>query len=161
MAEPQYQISSDLKFGRWLIRLSKGKVVEIGTWWGMGSTACLMDGISENGGHLWTVEQSLPHVEHAKKIWRSRFDITIIHGHTRDVIDQLPQDIDLLLLDGGEWSTDEEFDILSPSANMIALDDTMRRKNQRQRDIMINSNDWEILVDDTEERNGFLIGCRR
>src|SRR5882672_8727842 len=57
-----------------------------------------------------------------------------------NVLADLPMHIDLLLLDGGEWSSSAEMDILLPRCDIIALDDThpaRAHKNVRNRNLLI------------------------
>jgi len=75
------------------------------------------------------------------------------------VLDIIPAHIDLLLLDGGDWSSDAEFDLLWQRCNIIALDDTnasKSRKNHNNRDKLIHAG-WQTIGDDLNDRNGWFI----
>ena len=46
------------------------------------------------------------------------------YGECKNVVDQLPAEIDVLCLDGGQFSTRAEFDTLKERTKVIMLDDT-------------------------------------
>lgn len=68
--------------------------------------------------------------------------------------------IDLLLLDGGEWTSEIEFDLLYPRCHrFIALDDTNQEqsnKNHRNRRLLIDRG-WTVLDDHLHDRHGWFI----
>lgn len=73
----------------------------------------------------------------------------------------LPEVIDVLLLDGGEFSTYAEFRRLSPRTKVVALDDTAAFKTERIRKELLADSAWVTLCDLPRERNGIYIGRRR
>jgi hypothetical protein len=74
-----------------------------------------------------------------------------------NILDKLPKTIDFLLLDGGEYTTLNEFEILLPRCiGYIALDDTRMDKCRECRNRLVNSDDWKEIIN-LEERNGFSI----
>lgn len=73
-----------------------------------------------------------------------------------NVIDILPQKIDFLILDGGEFTTYLEWTILKNRVQWVALDDTASLKNKKVREELINSKEFKVLVDDP---NGSRYGC--
>ena len=67
-------------------------------------------------------------------------------------------DIDFIILDGGEYTTQEDFNILiKKNPKYIALDDVNVFKCKNIREYLINSNDWILLNENLEERNGWSI----
>lgn len=77
---------------------------------------------------------------------------------TPNVIDQLPEKIDLLIIDGGEFSGEIEFFKLYERCKYIILDDTNAIKNSNTRKFILkNKSIFSIIEDNTIERNGFLI----
>lgn len=75
------------------------------------------------------------------------------------VLDQIPEDIDLLVLDGGEWTSDVEFQKLYERAKVIALDDALKlksNKNWRAHWFLIGE-DWELIAENWDERNGWSV----
>jgi len=65
-------------------------------------------------------------------------------------------DIDVLLLDGGEFSTYAEFEMLKNATGMIILDDTKELKTKAVREALMSDEEWTCLVD-SGSRNGFSI----
>ena len=153
-----------------LLRMECGKrvrtLVEIGTWNGLGSTLCILQGIQgKDFISFHSLECNKEKLEQARVnlkdhlneniqlLWgtilpKHTFDIDVIERlfptiNTSDelrhymqvdisnclvapnVLDRLPQDIDFLLLDGGDFTTLQEFQLLLPRCTAyIALDDT-------------------------------------
>lgn len=69
----------------------------------------------------------------------------------------IPQSIDLLILDGGEFSTYAEFKKLAPLVKKwIILDDTFTRKCSRVLDEIRSNSKFEI-VSESRERNGTAV----
>ena len=73
-----------------------------------------------------------------------------------NVLNILPDKIDLLILDGGEFSGLSEYNKLKDRSIYFILDDTNNIKNYEVSRIIRNNNDYEILFD-SNERNGFLV----
>jgi hypothetical protein len=90
-----------------------------------------------------------------EQIW---FQQDVNHLDTApNVIDKLPNSIDLLILDGGEFSTYSEFHKLeSRVKNWIILDDVFTRKCRRIMIELESSTEW-ILVFKSQERNGTAV----
>jgi hypothetical protein len=86
------------------------------------------------------------------------------------VLDQIPEKIDLLILDGGEFSSSIEFEKLYKRSKFIILDDTTPNlkgignhilKNSMVRKYILNNpQEFKIIEDNPQDRNGFLI-CER
>lgn len=73
------------------------------------------------------------------------------------ILDQLPNSIDLLILDGGEFSTYSEFHKLqSRVKNWIVLDDISNRKCRKIMTELLDDSDW-IIVFQSQERNGTAV----
>ena len=74
------------------------------------------------------------------------------------VLDEIPDAIDLLILDGGEFSTYLEWHILKDRVKYVALDDTGALKCAKIRQEIIDGNDFEILEDDPSgSRYGMMV----
>ena len=98
----------------------------------------------------------------ASERYRRWFDIDINNcEECPNVLDQLPAKIDLLFLDGGEYTTLNEFEILLPRCSTyILLDDTKEDKCRECRDLLLADSSWtEVLY--LDERNGFSIFKKR
>jgi len=74
-----------------------------------------------------------------------------------NILNILPENIDLLILDGGEFSSLSEYNILKDRCKYFVLDDTNVLKNHEVANIMRNNKNYEILHDEINDRNGFLI----
>jgi len=128
------QIEPESEFGQELTRLAllSTTIVEIGTWHGEGSTVCLAKGMVRPEQRMWCVEQDPDRWMDASRFHKDH-RIRFIRDHTFEIVDELPKHIDLILFDGGDLTTDLEFDLLySRCRRFIALDDINERKNRRQ-----------------------------
>ena len=74
-----------------------------------------------------------------------------------NVLPLVPEKIDFLILDGGEFSTYLEWELLKDRFTYCALDDTRELKCTKIREEVYNSDRFEVLVDDTSARNGFMV----
>lgn len=74
-----------------------------------------------------------------------------------NVLGQLPNQIDLLILDGGEFSSLAEFNKLKDRTTYFVLDDTLLIKNNQVASIMRNDENYLILHDNSYDRNGYLV----
>lgn len=166
-------------------------IVDVGTWRGGGSTQCLVNGIIRKTQKIWTVEidgkllkeacdglacaQLIPlngsiiPIEHFKCFmpfgasdrgtyefeWRSVSNAEYVGG-------SLPDQIDLMVLDGGEFSTQFEWEFWHEKVKVVAMDDTnplVTNKNVRNRFWCLESG-WTVLEDKLADRNGWFIACR-
>ena len=73
-----------------------------------------------------------------------------------NVLDKIPQQIDLLLLDGGEFSTVPEFIKLKSKYKYLVLDDITALKCKEINNQLSNRKD-HVLVKTDSERNGFSV----
>jgi hypothetical protein len=74
-----------------------------------------------------------------------------------NVLGSIPEEIDFLLLDGGEFSTYSEWLKLKDRAKIIALDDTNTTKCRKIKQEILSdkSSNYEIIID-SNDRNGFM-----
>jgi hypothetical protein len=78
--------------------------------------------------------------------------------NTPYVLDRLPERIDLLIIDGGEFSGGLEFSRLHGHARFIILDDTNAIKHKSTKDfIKSKPTEFRIIEDNITDRNGYLI----
>jgi hypothetical protein len=75
-----------------------------------------------------------------------------------NAMDQMPSKIDFLILDGGEFSSWFEYEILKNRSKYIFLDDTKPPafKNYQSRIDMIQNH--ITIIDNQNERNGYYLG---
>ena len=75
--------------------------------------------------------------------------------------DNLPDIFDVVLLDGGVYTTYFDFQILKNKCNYLLLDDIKIAKNEKIVEIIKdNLTYWDILEEDLSSRNGHLV-CKR
>jgi hypothetical protein len=78
-------------------------------------------------------------------------------NNCKNVLDQIPEKIDFLILDGGEYSSWDEYLILKDRSKIIFLDDTRPPtiKNFMAREDLLKTR--KVIVDDLYNRNGYCI----
>ena len=83
------------------------------------------------------------------------------YGECENVLHNLPDEIDVLLLDGGQFSTRSEFHKLKNRTKIVLLDDTLSFKTEKARQDMIDDPDnWTIIFDNVQDRHGVFMACR-
>jgi methyltransferase family protein len=152
------QILPGSAFGNALTELARksSTIVEAGTWHGQGSTKCLAAGLEHPDQRMWSIEPDNTCFSEASTCWQHESRITFIHGHTLDVLDQLPDRIDLLLLDGDDWTSFAECGALHSRCKWIALDDTNEMKNKNTRESLM-AEGWIVLHDEPRDRHGWTV----
>lgn len=166
-------------------------IVEIGTWKGGGSTECIRRGLSARSwfitvesnfdmyilacelygrqpnvwsvwGTLVTPDEFPPYWDHPVEDRRKQWAFDKEMCHTPYALPIIPPEIDLLLLDGGEWSSHVEYEKLKHRSKIIALDDTHACKSIKNCDARLDMLDygWTCLADELDDRNGWFIGRR-
>lgn len=170
-------------------------IVEIGTWNGLGSTRCIIDGLKEKKFFRFISIESSPkmHQEALKNVkplsgvelWFGRIinpeDIPKMelneiqkgwliedlnnYGIAPNVLDKIPPEIDLLVLDGGEFTSELEFNLIGSRTNYIFLDDTnpdtgsIKFLNIRKK-ILNGETCFNLIQEDLNDRNGWLFAKR-
>ena len=76
---------------------------------------------------------------------------------SKNILDKLPEKIDFLILDGGEYSTYPEWNKLRKRTKIVFLDDTMIFKTSKIRKELLEDIDYKIIIDKPNFRNGFAI----
>lgn len=201
------QINLDSALGQYIYNITKlpeiKTIIDIGTWNGLGSTMCVIQGIIDSHKENYraiSIEANYEQFLSAKsnlvlyekyiqllygRITNSEdlvslndYDDTFFSLYSRqlqeqwyqvdlkqhktapniynDIMKQMSQ-IDLLILDGGEYCSYGEFTKLEPIAKYIILDDTRTIKNYKAAKILRNSTKYRILCDDIFSRNGYLV----
>jgi hypothetical protein len=91
-----------------------------------------------------------------EKIWLQEDLINI--SKAPNVLSSIPENIDFLLLDGGEFSTYSEWLKLKDRSKIIALDDTSTTKCRKiKQEVLADQNSSYKILKDSNERNGFMI----
>lgn len=190
------QILEDSDFGQSIIDLivkyQPENIVEIGTWKGLGSTLCIIQGIKKarlKQFSFISLESSLEFHNEAKKNLEGHLDyVKLLHGRLVEISDviefcmerkdlvnndwlvgdlynmslnnnifnQIPNKIDFLLLDGGEYSTYLEWQKLKDRTYIVALDDTAVMKTREINNDLLKDENYEQLLS-SNARNGFSI----
>lgn len=86
-------------------------------------------------------------------------DIVDIENN-KNIIADIPEFIDFLLLDGGEYATFAEWNKLKDRTKIVALDDTLTMKCQHIRAELIKNDEYECLID-SDDRNGYSIFIKK
>lgn len=73
-----------------------------------------------------------------------------------NIYSDLPKKIDFLLLDGGEFSTYKEWELLKDRSRFVGLDDIKTFKCKKIYKEMLQDDSYE-LIEETNEGNGFCI----
>lgn len=107
-------------------------------------------------------EQDLDHqgLSESENVWITE-DINALKNCPQ-VLDLIPDSIDALFLDGGEFSTRKEYDLLFKRVTKwLVLDDTRARKSASiAKEIRAGNTPFTIVVD-SQQRNGFMIALVR
>ena len=77
-----------------------------------------------------------------------------------NIIESIPLEIDFLLLDGGEFSTYSEWQILKSRTKMVALDDIRELKTKQIYEELINDDNYELVIE-TPDGNGFCVFIKK
>jgi len=168
-------------------------IVEVGTWNGLGTTRCILEGLKGKTSYNFlsfecNPEMYLQAIDNNKNKLNNNFSIHLGKLIDEDTIDNwfdreslipeqvmwlrqdkenmskipnlsflLPEKIDFLLLDGGEFSTFHEWHLMKDRANYVVLDDTRCLKCKAIREEVLSSEKYKILEDNQGHRHGFLI----
>lgn len=95
---------------------------------------------------------------YSRDLQQQWFKQTIIeHNTTPYIYSKIPDKIDILILDGGEYSTYGEFKKLFNKSKIIILDDTTTIKNYKSANDLRKNQEYEIIHDITNDRKGFMV----
>lgn len=76
---------------------------------------------------------------------------------SQNVISKLPEIIDFLILDGGEYTSYPEWIRLKNRTRIVALDDSAIHKCSKIRSEILESGEFETIYDNLSQRNGFSL----
>lgn len=167
-------------------------IVEIGTWTGLGSTKCVIEGIKGkekcrfisieawpekyqqakiNVGVVPNVElvlgciikpENIPTFSNLSQFHRDWLNREIgYYKSIPNVLSIIPPKIDFLILDGGEFTSDMEFDLLNERSKYILMDDTnpdsitIKNIHSRQK-VLDGLLPFTVIVDNVNERFGWM-----
>jgi hypothetical protein len=195
------QIGLDTLIGKYLYDYAQNPLLynylEIGTWNGLGSTRCIIDGLlSRNNTNykFYSLECNPDKVKLAQEYYKNIENVYILNevllnnmpsdieeifpelkinekykfwnkvdfDNMKDKLlffnrTDLPEIFDIILLDGGEFTTYYEYQIIKNRCRILILDDTNVNKCAKiVQDIKSHPEKWSI-VSESNERNGTLI----
>lgn len=111
---------------------------------------------------LISIEEVKSHKIFTQHPWLEWRDRNISEYDACDIIlEELPSEIDVLLLDGGQFSTRAEFNKLKDRTKVVVLDDTTTYKTETIRKEIINeATGWTVIFDDLQARSGIFVACK-
>jgi hypothetical protein len=194
---PYAEIVRGSYFGEKLYDIAKrpdiNSIFEIGTFSGMGTTKCIIDGLLDaekfNCNFMTFECIAERHAEALINLYpysKQLPNLSIINGtvvpanefppfdqklmvkdwyetdkHYANIcgckFDIIPKEIDLLIIDGGEYTGRIEFAKLVDRSRIIALDDTTKYKTITVREFLMLSPEFKLIADNQDERNGCSI----
>ncbi len=154
-----------------IVEAKPSNVFEIGTRKGGGSTLYISKALKEVGyGVLFTVECNKEAYETAVNTYKNRFPelnkyINFLLGKSQEVFSPILEAIDkvdFVFLDGEENSdrTIEEFNMFSPKfavGTRVACHDWNIGKMKKLKPILLDSSEWEQLVEINDTLTGFSV----
>jgi hypothetical protein len=197
------QVDLDSYLGKFLNSFAKNEkyttFLEIGTWNGLGSTKCIVDGLltRKTPFTFYSLECNSEKVKMAQKLYA---DISGVHILDEVLLSErpanmtlifpelltntefaewnkidfenmrekplflnrlgLPDVFDVVLLDGGEFTTWYEYNLIKDRCKILLLDDTRVSKCKKiVSDILDQPHKWKVLLN-SKERNG-TFACMR
>jgi hypothetical protein len=191
------QINLDSQIGKYLYELSLNNklstFLEIGTWNGLGSTKCFIEGFKQRSTPFtfYSLECNTEKCNFANELYKT---IDNVHILNETILNTMPDDIftifpeilkdtelnywnsidfnnmkdkklflnrtdipemfDVLLLDGGEFTTWYEYQQLKDKCRIIIMDDTNTCKCKKiVQDLKNQPNKWNLIFE-SDERNG-------
>jgi hypothetical protein len=191
----------DNRLGQYIVNISGqddvNTIVEVGTWNGLGTTRCVLYGLSlfkkenykfisvecnremyeqaiinnnSNINEKFNILYGKVVDENLISTWLDRSKLPTTHSFSEwldldiewmskapNVFNLLPEKIDFLILDGGEFTTYLEWHALKDRVMYCAFDDTTAIKCAKIREEILASDDFEIIEDCLHVKNGFLV----
>tara|TARA_R110000744_G_scaffold142854_1_gene254627 strand:+ start:4332 stop:4982 length:651 start_codon:yes stop_codon:yes gene_type:complete len=111
---------------------------------------------------LVSIEEVKDHTIFSQYPWLEWRDRNISeYEQCSNVLGQLPTEIDVLCLDGGQFSTRAEFDVLKSRTKVVLLDDTTTFKTESiKKEILSQPDVWSVILDLPLERSGMMIASK-
>jgi len=93
------------------------------------------------------------------KQWHHEEQVSVFSS---DIIVIPETQIDVVVIDGGEYSADGDWEVLqTKNPKVVCLDDCQVVKAYHLRNRLIASNEWDIVIDEIDDRNGWIILKRK
>jgi hypothetical protein len=112
-------------------------------------------------GRIIDVDEMIPLEElmksdRAKELWPRFYENDLKSFETcENVFDVLPEQIDVLILDGGEFTTELEYRKLKDRSRIIICDDSSEYKCEKIRAELLEDSTFKVIIDEPAQRNGF------
>jgi hypothetical protein len=201
------QITKNCRMGQYLIDAARNSelstFLEVGTWNGLGSTRCIVDGLLQRPSYakpyvFYSLECNTDKCKMAQEMYKHIPNVHILNevflnDMPNDIYtifpelaespqfqywnsvdfenmndkslflnrSELPELFDMVLLDGGEFTTWYEYLAIRDRCKILALDDTNVMKCKRiVADLKAQPSRWQIIIEDIHERNGNVVARR-
>lgn len=93
------------------------------------------------------------------KQWYNEEQISVLSSEIITIADK---EIDVVIIDGGEYSAEGDWEVLEKkNPKIVCLDDCQAVKAYFLRNRLIESGQWDIVIDEIEDRNGWIILKRK
>lgn len=86
-----------------------------------------------------------------------KYWLSIDKANSVNIITLDCQTIDILLIDGSEFSGYLEMILLKDRSKYILLDDVNSMKNKHSRSFLLNDNSFNLVIEDLSSRNGYSV----
>ena len=105
------------------------------------------------------IEKVFPEILHdgVFQAWSNADNINIKMSKKFLERDDIPSVFDVVLLDGGEFTTYFDYQAIKDRTKILILDDTLFNKCSRIVDLLSKDPDWKILVDIDDGKNGCVV----
>jgi hypothetical protein len=87
------------------------------------------------------------------QFYREFFDA--VEAGCPNVLSDIPAQIDVLILDGGEFTTHAEYELFKDRSRILVCDDSSKYKCEKIRLQLLDDKDYKVLIDAPDQRNGF------
>lgn len=130
------------------------KILEVGTWKGVGSTYILASAAKANGGHLYSIENDKANHDIAEDIYNTDLSflkvyVCLILGDSTEKIKEISKEIqfDMVFLDGAEDGerTFNDFNLVKNDIKIVACHDWFTKKTEKIRPYLESSKDYEQI----------------
>jgi hypothetical protein len=107
--------------------------------------------VSNDDIDKWLIDNDVV-LDETQKYW-----LSIDKTNSVNILDINLKSIDILLIDGSDYSGYLELMLLKDISKHILLDDVNSLKNEMSRKYLLMSSDFELVFEDLNSRNGYSI----
>lgn len=81
---------------------------------------------------------------------------------TAKIVDIPENEVDVVVIDGGEYSADGDWEVLeTKNPKIVCLDDSQAVKAYNLKNRLLSSSHWDLVIDTPSDRNGWTIFKRK